>query len=118
MEIAAKETIFDSLSTIDLRYWIASQCLSEDFRRSIPKQIKTQVHRITIAPRFKINTSVHVYNFLDLCRIARRKENKTSGNEGLDGKNGKKICVFLWFCTAMICGRFPKFNSSLWKADS
>ena len=36
-----------------------------------------------------------MYNLQDLCHITRRREKKTSGNEGLDGKNGKKICFFL-----------------------
>ena len=48
-----------------------------------------------MAPRFKIDTYIHMYNFEDLCRITRRRENKTSGNEGLDGENGKKIWGFL-----------------------
>ena len=56
-----------------------------------------------MAPRFKIDTSIHMHNFQDLCHITRRKEKKTSGNEGLDGKNGKKIYWgFLWFCITMI----------------
>ena len=48
-----------------------------------------------MAPRFKIDTYIHVYNFEDLCGITRRRENKTSGNEGLDGESGKKIWGFL-----------------------
>ena len=32
MEIATKEIIFHSLTTIDLRYWIASKCLSHNFK--------------------------------------------------------------------------------------
>ena len=96
VEIAAKEIIFDSLPNIDLRYWIPSQCLSDNFPRSIMKRIKKQVERITMAPRFRIDISLHVYNFQDLFRITRRKENKTFGDEDLDGKNGKKIyCCFL-----------------------
>ena len=35
-----------------------------------------QVERIEIAPRFKIDTSKHVYNFHDLFHIRRRKEKK------------------------------------------
>ena len=92
VQIAAKEIIFDSLPTIDLRYQILSQCLSENFPRSITNRIKTQVERITMAPRFRIDASLHVYNFQDLFRITRRKENKTFGDKDLDGKNGKKIC--------------------------
>ena len=45
-----------------------------------------------MAPRFRIGASLHVYNFQDLFRITRRKENKTFGDKDLDGKNGKKIC--------------------------
>ena len=94
MEIAAKKIIFDSWSTIDLGYWIASQCLSHNFPRSIPKRIKTQVERTAIAPRFNIYSSIHVYNFQDLCHITKGKENKTSGNEGLDGKIGFTFLEF------------------------
>ena len=44
-----------------------------------------------------------MHNFQDLCHITRRKEKKTSLNESLDGKNGKKIYWgFLWFCITMI----------------
>ena len=109
LEIAAKQVIFDLLPTIDLRNWIASQCLSDNFQRSISKRIKTQVEKIPMAiPRFKIqdskiqDASIQVYNLQDLCHITRRKESKTSGNEGLDGKNGKKICFFSRFYITMI----------------
>ena len=94
MEIATKEIIFHSLTTIDLTYWIAFQCLNHNFPRSILKRIKTQVERTAMAPRFKIDASKHVYNFQNLFYIRRRKENKASRNESLDGKNSKKIlCV-------------------------
>ena len=63
MEMATKEILFNSLPTIDLRDWIASHCLSDNFPRSIAKWIKTQVERIAMAPRFKTDTSIHVYNF-------------------------------------------------------
>ena len=36
-----------------------------------------------------------MYNFQDLFHISRRKENKTSRNEGLLGKNGKKTFPFV-----------------------
>ena len=98
MEIATKEIIFDSLATIELRFCIASHCLSHNLLRSIPKRIKTQLEKITVVPRFKIDTLIHVYNFQDLFRITRRKENSSSGKEGLDDKNGRKI----WFCITMI----------------
>ena len=94
MEIATKEIIFHLLTTTDLTHWIASQCLNHNFPRSILKQIKMQLERTAMAPRFKIDTSKHVDNFQDLFHIRRRKEKKTCRNEGLDGKNGKKIfCV-------------------------
>ena len=48
--------MFDSLRTIDPRHWIAPQCLSDNFPRSIPQRIKTQVERIAMAPRFKVDT--------------------------------------------------------------
>ena len=57
-------------------------------------RIKMQVERTAMAPRFKMDTSKHVYNLQDLFHIRRRKEKKTSRNERLDGKNGKKI----FFC--------------------
>ena len=96
MEIATKEIIFDLLPTIDLRYQIASQCLSHNFPRSISKRIKTQVETNAMAPRFKIDTSMHMYKFQDLFHITRRKEKKTSENEGLDGKSGKNTyCFFI-----------------------
>ena len=96
MEIATKEIIFDLLPTIDLRYQIASQCLSDNFPRSISKRIKTQVETNAMAPRFKIDTSMHVYKFQDLFHITRRKEKKTSENEGLDGKSGKNTYCFFY----------------------
>ena len=74
MEIAKKEIIFHSLTTIDLRYWIASQYLSHNFLRSILKRIKTQVKRIAMALRFKIDTSKYVYNVRDLFQ-KKRKQN-------------------------------------------
>ena len=69
MQIATKEAIFHSLTTTD-------QCLWHNFPRSILKRIKMQAERTARA------------------HIRRRKENKTSTNEGLNGKNGKKI----FFC--------------------
>ena len=60
MEIVTKEIIFDSLTTIDLRYQIAPLCLSQNLPRSIPREIKTQLERISIAPRFKIDTYTRV----------------------------------------------------------
>ena len=68
MEIVTKEIILHSLTTIDLRYWIASQCIKHNFSRSILKRLKTQVERTVMAPRFKIDTSIHVHNFQDLFR--------------------------------------------------
>ena len=85
MEIATKEIIFHSLTTIDLRYWIASQCLNHNFPRNVLEQIKAQVDRTAMVPSFKTNTSKHVYNFQDLFHIRRKRGNKTSRNEGLDG---------------------------------
>ena len=38
-----------------------------------------------------------MYNFQDLFHVTRRKEKKSSGNEGLDGKKGKKIFFFFFF---------------------
>ena len=96
MEIPTKEIIFHLLTTIDLTDWIASQCLNHNFPRSILKRIKMQLERTVMAPRFQVDTSKHVDNFQDLFHIRRRKEKKTSRNEGLDGKIGKKI-----FC---VCG--------------
>ena len=101
MKIATKEIIFHALTTINLRYWTESQCLSHKFPRNILKQIKNQVERIAMPPRFQIDTSKHVYDFLYLFHIKRRKENKTFRNEGLGGKSGKKIS-FLCFCNTMI----------------
>ena len=83
------------MTTIDLRYWIASQCLSNNLPRNMLKQIKTQVERTVMAPRFKIDTSKYLYHFEDLFHIRRRKEKKTSRNEGLDGKNSNKIFFFV-----------------------
>ena len=94
MEIATKEIMFDSWPTIDLRYWIGSKCLIHNFSRSVLKPIKTQVERTAMASRFKIDTSIHVFNFQGLFHIRRRKENKISRNEGLNGKNGKKTLFF------------------------
>ena len=59
IEIATTEIIFDSLPTIDFRYWIACHCLSHNFPRSIRKQIKTKVERITMAPRFTIDSGFY-----------------------------------------------------------
>ena len=59
METVTKQVIFDSLLTIDLRHWIASQCLSHNFSRSTPKQIKTKIERITMAPRFKTDSGLY-----------------------------------------------------------
>ena len=95
MEIATKEIIFHSFTTSDLRYWISSQCLIHNFPGSILKQIKTQVERTAIDPRFKIDHSKKVYNFQGLFQILRRKENKTYRNEGLDSKKVKKILFFV-----------------------
>ena len=100
-EIATKEIIFHSLTTIDLRHWITSHCLNHNFPRSILKVIKTQVEKTAMAPRFKIDTSKHVYNFQNSFHTRRRKEKKPSRIEGLDGKIGKKIfvcvCVVLYY---------------------
>ena len=66
---------------------------------SIPKRTKTQLKRITMTPRFKKNTSIHAYNFPDLFLFTRSKENKSSINKGLGGKNGNKIyCFFVVLC--------------------
>ena len=59
METVTKQVIFDSLLTIDLRHWIASQCLSHNFSRSTPKQIKAKIERITMAPRFKTDSGLY-----------------------------------------------------------
>ena len=59
MEIAAKENIFHSLTTIDLRYWIVSQCIRHNFSRSILKRLKTQVKRIVMASRCKIISKIY-----------------------------------------------------------
>ena len=79
VEIAAKEIIFDSLPNIDLRYWIPSQCLSDNFPRSIMKRIKTQVERITMAPRFRIDTSFMCIT--SKIYFALREEKKTKLSE-------------------------------------
>ena len=67
--------MFDSLRTIDPRHWIAPQCLSNNFPRSIPKWIKTQVERIAMAPRFKVDTWIHMHNFQ--IYVTLREEKKT-----------------------------------------
>ena len=76
MEIATKGIMFDSLATIDLRDWIASHCLSDHFPRSITRWIKTQVERIAMAPRFKIDISMHVYNFQNFVTLREEKKTK------------------------------------------
>ena len=48
---------------------------------------------------------VQVYNyFQDLFHIRRRKQNKTSGNGGLDGKNGKRIFFVVLYCNDLVVG--------------
>ena len=55
-----------------------------------------------MVPRLKIDTFIHVYNFQDLFRITRRKEKKTSGNKGFDGKNGKKIYFYFYLLLLLL----------------
>ena len=98
MEIAARGIIFDSLPTIDIRYWIASRCLSNNFPRSIPKWIKTKVETITMAPRFKIDTYIHVYNFEDLCALREEEKTKLPEMKVWMVKTVRRFGVFRWFC--------------------
>ena len=67
-KIATKEIIFDSLTTIDLRYQIVSQCLSHNFPRSITKRIKTKFYRIMMAPRF--NKQLHILQKHNMIRVS------------------------------------------------
>ena len=57
-----------------------------------------------MAPRFKIDTSKHVYNFQYLFHIRRRKQNKTSRNEGMGGKNGKNIFFVILYYKDLVDG--------------
>ena len=78
MEIATKEIIFYSLTTINLSHWIAFQRLSHNCPRSILSRCITSKIYFTLEEE--------------------KKKKKTSRNEGLNGKNGKTsffVCSFV-----------------------
>ena len=105
MEIATKEIIFDSLSSGDLRCWIASQCLGHNFPRYIPKQIKMKLERITMVPRFKIPPYICITSKIYLTLREEKKTNLPEIKVWMV-KAVRRFIGFLWFCGFVVLFTF------------